>query len=593
MVKDDLKCMLIGRDIDIYTDLARLVRKLDSTSRFKQVDLKKSAITAILKKINGPSLIFISDEVPYSLESLSDLAWQYNSDAIIVIVTTKAPTVSLKKRFNNTLFSRLNLNKNNTDKASTLNFLIQSSREKYDFRRCKSLLGISEKRCQWLVDSSREAIAYISRDVHWYANSTYLELLGVSSVQELRSITIKDVIVPDEHLLFDGFQRNEMKSSEKRNSLTLSIKKVNGSVFRANIYLIPSVFKGQKCFQLWIKKINKLPNSNDVEDLIENSASQTKTVFVESEKSKQSSREKKNIEREDNPFSTLLNKDNPREDLTKTNSNKFEQVLKTNDSDTNESFEKSNVTKNSYSYNSLLKGVIRRKEAKLVSTPLNPLKIRKTSNNTKSLNHLMVSLKVAAAQKRGIDDLLLELPEGFDKQMRTVFWEKVKFSRIIRILIKKKQLSVSLLLPISEAAVSDKDFIDWLIPGLNRLGHKSKNIIFLIPSNIQEKQYKQTLALIKKLRLLKCQVALDSFFINKKSLVFLKYSKPEYVRLSLPWTRQIQGDELKEIRLSGFIRKLESLKIKVIAPCAYSKDMRKLFILSGASFCQERVIKTA
>ena len=50
MVKGDLKCMLIGRDIEIYSDLAKLVKKLDPTSRFKQVDLKKSAIIATLKE---------------------------------------------------------------------------------------------------------------------------------------------------------------------------------------------------------------------------------------------------------------------------------------------------------------------------------------------------------------------------------------------------------------------------------------------------------------------------------------------------------------------------------------------------------------
>jgi len=98
--------------------------------------------------------------------------------------------------------------------------------------------------------------------------------------------------------------------------------------------------------------------------------------------------------------------------------------------------------------------------------------------------------------------------------------------------------------------------------------------------------FQKILLCIKKLKSVNCKIALDSFSINKNSTVLLKYVHPDYIRLSLPWTRQLQGDEVKEIRLSGAIRKLEHNNIKVIAPCAFSKDMRKLFILSGASFCQ-------
>ena len=161
MLIDDLKCVLIGRDIKIYTDLARLVREIDATSRFKQVNLKQSEITATLKKISGPSLIFISDEVSFSLELLSDLIWQYHADAIVVIVSEESRTTPLKEPFNNTQFSRIKLDKSNPDTSLILQFLIRSARGKTEFRRCKSLLGVSEKRCQWLVDSSREAVAFI------------------------------------------------------------------------------------------------------------------------------------------------------------------------------------------------------------------------------------------------------------------------------------------------------------------------------------------------------------------------------------------------------------------------------------------------
>ena len=571
MLKDDLKCVLIGRDVKIYRDLARLVRKIDPTSKFKQVELKESAIVNTLKNINGPSLIFISDEVPFSLELLSDLTWQYNTDSIVVIVTTKGRTVSIKELFNNTQFSRINLKEKNSHSVSILQFLIKSTREKTEFRRCKSLLGVSEKRCQWLVDSSREAIAFISRDIHWYANATYLQLFGVNSVQELRSISIKDIIVKDEHLLFDGFQQNQGKPTDKKRSIMLSMKKSNGSTFRANVYLIPSVFKGHKCNQLWIRKINILSVDDEKKQFtddpilkeIESGKAQTKTPDTQ------------------NPFSSLLS-----DDTSKTESS----VVKGSSSILKSGIKKSKQKK--YDQHSLLLGVIRRKEAKISAAPLNYLK----ANENKSLSitkHKMIALNVAAAQKKGVDDLLVKLPDSFNQKMRSVFWDKVKLSRVLQTLVRKDTLTDHLLLQINEASVIDENFMNWLAPGLKRLGNKTQNLIFLIPSNVNEEHYKKTLLFIKKLRVLGCQIALDSFSVDKKSLVLMKYAKPNYVRLSLPWTRQLQGDEQKEIRLSSVIRKFENKNIKVIAPCGFSKDMRRLFILSGASFCQERTIKTA
>ena len=570
MLKDDLKCVLIGRNIKTYSDLARLVRKIDATSRFKQVDVSKSAIKSILKKIHGPCLIFISDEVSFSLELLSDLIWQHHADAIVVILSTKAQTVPIKELFNNTQFSRLRLDKDNSETSSVLQLLIKSVRKESEFRRCKSLLGVSEKRCQWLVDSSREAVAFISRDMHWYANVAYLNLFGIDSVQKLRSITIKDLIPSDEHLLFDGFKHNQNKSTEIKQSILLSMKKLNGSKFRAKAYLIPSVFKGQKCYQFWVRENNGKIDLDDTKDLKESDDEQLKSHNL----GKINSLTDTSVNEEKNPFSDLLE-------------NSSKQI------DDEKEFQKQDVESNTikkskqklHDANSLLKGVIKRKEARIVAKPLSHIKYKKV-HDEENIKHQIISLSVAAAQKKGVDDLLVNLPDYYNDQKRSIFWEKVKFSRLLQILIQREELKVNLLVRVHEESIIDKSFIEWLLPGLKRLGDKSKNLTFLIPSNIDDSQHKKTLSFVKKLRKLNCKIALDSFSTNKQTLVLLKHSNPDFVRLSLPWSKQIHGNDAKEIRLSSVIRKLEANNIQVIAPCGFSKDMRRLFTLSGASFCQ-------
>ncbi|KAG1663483.1 Capsular polysaccharide biosynthesis protein CapD [Nymphon striatum] len=137
------------------------------------------------------------------------------------------------------------------------------------------------------------------------------------------------------------------------------------------------------------------------------------------------------------------------------------------------------------------------------------------------------------------------------------------------------------------SSVADKEFLKWLIPGLQKVGHKSSHITFLVPSQVNERQAKATIVFTNKVRAYNCQVALEGFAVSDESVSLLKRIHPEMVSISLPWARQIQGNERREIGLSSVIRQLESKDIKVIAPCGFSVDMKKLFILSGASFCHE------
>jgi len=85
-------------------------------------------------------------------------------------------------------------------------------------------------------------------------------------------------------------------------------------------------------------------------------------------------------------------------------------------------------------------------------------------------------------------------------------------------------------------------------------------------------------------------LGLDEFSLTKDSIAMLRQAKPDYVRLSPSWIKSIEGNESREIALASFIRQVESKKIKVIAPCGVSESIRRLFTLSGVSFCQEIVI---
>lgn len=533
MGKSVLQCLLIGNQLKVYNDLTSTLNGLDLNIQIRRVDAEKTSIIRMLKKLRVASLIFISDETPFSVEVLSDIVWQYASDAIVIIVTERTISTSLKTPFNNTQFSKLHYVKNNNESILHLQYLIQNIQVKCEFRRCKRLLGISEKRCQWLVDSSNDAIAFVSRNLHLYANAAYLGLLNINSVHELPSIPVKELVVVDEHDLFDNFVKKQISHHKLGRSLVVSMQKKTGGVFRANIHAIPTVFKGSKCLQLWVKPLSLYEFRNDKEQL-------SKTKLADKVLSKKADTE----------------------------------VLMSN----------------THSSASMLKGIIKRKEAMITAQKLVDMKGRK--NNITPVKNHMLSLKVPVAQRVGIDDLLFQSGGAHLQEKRQIFWDKVKLARLLQILIRKKALKVNLFVRLSEASVSNKAFIRWFLPGLNRVGKRTSHLTFLLPSQVDERHTQLFMKFAKELRSFNCKIALDDFSVSLGSRSLLKHVRPDYVRLSLSWVRQIEGNDARELALGSFIRQLESKNIKVVAPCGFSKEMRKLFALSGVSFCQERTLKS-
>jgi len=544
MRNQKLQCLLIGKS-SIFTNLVKALGVLETKIQLRQAVHTKQQVAVALKSMKGASIVFVSDEAPFPFPLLSNLFSQFNRNAIVVIITLKTTSTSPQKLFNSTHFAKLNVKKNNSQTQLLLRNLIQVAEDKEQFRECKSLLGVAEKRCQWLVDSSSEAIAFISKDLHLYANTTYLALFGFESVQALRAESIKDLILKDEVEIFDDFLKYQIEHQQLSHTLLLSMKDSKGIGFRANVHAIPSVFKGQKCWQLWVHKLN--------------------TVVTESER-------KEELRKESFMLSNSQEKSqgNPFEGLNKELSEKKKKA----DSDL------------------ILKGIIKRKEVSISALKLVALN-KIESENDPFHSHYILSLNVPVAQRKAVDDLLFRSTEINWSHKRQIFWDKVKVARLIQVLSKKIKSDDNYLITLSHASICNPVFTQWMLRSLKHLGKKSKNLTVMIPSQLDSKERKCTVEFVQNIKLRKCQVALNEFTPSSNGLKMLGRLRPSFVRLSLEWVRELESNEKSEIALGGLIRQLEARKIQVIAPCSFSAEMRKIFVFSGASFCQERSTNTA
>ena len=121
-------------------------------------------------------------------------------------------------------------------------------------RRAEVNLRESEKRCQLLLDNSRDAIAYIIDGMHTYANRSYVELFCYQDPDDVAGIPIMDMVAPVDKSKFKDFLR-DYNSSENRKQNDFGFQGITteGKIFSAQMALSAATYDGEPCTQLIIR----------------------------------------------------------------------------------------------------------------------------------------------------------------------------------------------------------------------------------------------------------------------------------------------------------------------------------------------------
>jgi diguanylate cyclase (GGDEF)-like protein len=74
-------------------------------------------------------------------------------------------------------------------------------------RQLESKFAETEARCSALMESSRDAIAYIHEGMHIHANNSYIDQFGFNDLDEIAGMPVMDMIDPADHEKFRDFLR--------------------------------------------------------------------------------------------------------------------------------------------------------------------------------------------------------------------------------------------------------------------------------------------------------------------------------------------------------------------------------------------------
>lgn len=139
-------------------------------------------------------------------------------------------------------------------RAEHLQFVIRNEFLWLDARRALRLLELSlretERRCDALISSSRDPIAYVHQGMHIRANEAYLEMFGYDSFQDIEGLSLLDLIAPQEVDAFKLLLKTLMKGETPSLQIQTQAQRADGSSFAAVMESTQATYEGEPCLQI-------------------------------------------------------------------------------------------------------------------------------------------------------------------------------------------------------------------------------------------------------------------------------------------------------------------------------------------------------
>ncbi len=114
----------------------------------------------------------------------------------------------------------------------------------------------SERRARELLESSRDAIAYVKDGVYVYANHAYLKRFGFAGLWELQGELLLETVAEDDRNKIKSVLRSftEEEQEPESGELRLQARNTDGQFFDTTMELRPSTLGGEPCVQITIRE---------------------------------------------------------------------------------------------------------------------------------------------------------------------------------------------------------------------------------------------------------------------------------------------------------------------------------------------------
>ena len=247
--RDTLHLLLLTETENDAESLVSLMRNSGSATRAHQVTSLADLNEQLQDKtwdlmITQPNV----GEIPY--EELLKLIKRLNKDLPLILLTEELDTMVMESAIKRGAAAVVP-----EDESNLLLLVIQRELRPLQTRRELRTLEVhvrdAEKRCQNLLESSKDAVAYIHDGMHVYANQAYLDLFGYASTDELEGMPIMDMIDASAQQAFKAFLKSYIAEGQSQQLRTTGVNG-DGKSFSMSMNFSEATYADERCTQVTI-----------------------------------------------------------------------------------------------------------------------------------------------------------------------------------------------------------------------------------------------------------------------------------------------------------------------------------------------------
>ncbi len=220
-----------------------------------------------INKKNYDIILFTANVIGLNITTALNQLKKANSDAALILLSNESvqSTMDLMKQGVTAVVPN--------EPEELIGFIIKKEYNALKGLRSETTyrkqLEDSETRCQQLIDSSRDAIAYIHEGMHILSNDPYCKMFGYESREDIEAMPIMDLVSSDysnklkELLRYyselnSGLNKHTLSNSttpDKNTDNTLKVTGVkdDGTEFQIKMEFQPASMSGEECIQIIIR----------------------------------------------------------------------------------------------------------------------------------------------------------------------------------------------------------------------------------------------------------------------------------------------------------------------------------------------------
>src|SRR5690606_32037624 len=121
-------------------------------------------------------------------------------------------------------------------------------------RRLEARLRETERRCDALIDSSRDPIAYVHEGMHIRANQAYLEMFGYPEFEDIEGMSLLDMVAPQDVEAFRQLLKGLAQGEAPPPRHELQARDIDGNAFPAAMEFTQAQYEDEPCIQVVIRR---------------------------------------------------------------------------------------------------------------------------------------------------------------------------------------------------------------------------------------------------------------------------------------------------------------------------------------------------